>query len=273
MGTKPFYRVEKKGPIGVVYLNRPEKNNAMNPAAWREAPAVFDALDRDSEIRAVVLAGRGPCFSAGIDLEAMIADIPELTEEKQWGGVKRRLTAKIAELQEAMNAIERCRKPVVAAVHGHCIGAGLDMAAACDIRLCSADARFCLKEAAVGFVADVGVLQRLPLIVGQGITRELAFTADTVDAQRALQILLVNRVYEDREQLFAGAEKIAQRIGENAPLAVQATKDVLNFSVARRVEDGLAYVAAVSAGLIPSEDLTEALAAFAQRRKPKFRGN
>jgi enoyl-CoA hydratase len=273
MADTEFYRVDKKEHIGWVYLNRPDKRNAMGPAAWREAPSVFADLDRDPEIRAVIVAGKGPCFSAGIDLEAMIADMPELTEPRQWGGVKRRLTAKIAALQEAMNAIERCRKPVLAAVHGHCIGAGLDMAAACDVRICSADASFCLKEAAVGFVADVGVLQRLPLIVGQGITRELAFTADAVDADRARQILLVSRVYESREQLMAGAEQMARRISENAPLAVQATKEVLNFAVARKVQDGLDYVAAVSAGLIPSEDLTEALAAFAERRKPKFTGN
>ncbi len=273
MGTKPFYRVEKKGHVGWVYLNRPEKKNAMNPSAWQEAPVVFKSLDRDPEIRAVVLTGRGPCFSAGIDLEAMIADMPELTEKRQWGGVKRRLTAKIAALQEATNAVERCRKPVLAAVHGHCIGAGLDLAAACDIRVCSADAAFCLKEAAVGFVADVGVLQRLPLIVGQGICRELAFTADTVDAERARQILLVSRVYEDRERMLAGAEEMASKIAQNAPLAVQATKEVLNYGTARQIQDGLDYVAAVSAGLIPSEDLTEALAAFAERRKPKFTGD
>ena len=268
-----FYRVDIEDPIGWVYLNRPEKKNAMGPAAWREAPAVFEKLDGDPAVRAVIVAGEGACFSAGIDLEAMSADMPELTDQRQWGGVKRRLTAKIAELQEALNAIERCRKPVVAAVHGHCIGAGLDMAAACDIRVCSADAAFCLKEAAVGFVADVGVLQRLPLIVGQGITRELAFTADTVDAARALKILLVSRVYEDRAQLLAGAEQMARRIAENAPLAVQAAKDVLNFSNARKIREGLDYVAAVSAGLIPSDDLIEALAAFAERRKPNFTGS
>jgi enoyl-CoA hydratase len=267
-----FYRIEIEDPIGWVYLNRPEKKNAMGPDAWREAPAVFERLDRDPAVRAVVVAGEGTCFSAGIDLEAMIADMPELTDRRQWGGVKRRLTAKIAELQEAFNVIERCRKPVVAAIHGHCIGAGLDMAAACDIRSCSADAAFCLKEAAVGFVADVGVLQRLPLIVGQGITRELAFTADTIDAARAQKILLVSRVYEDREQLLAGAERMARRIAANAPLAVQATKEVLNFSTARQVGEGLDYVASVSASLIPSDDLTEALAAFAEHRKPDFRG-
>ncbi|MGD8366895.1 MAG: crotonase/enoyl-CoA hydratase family protein [Desulfobacterales bacterium] len=273
MTETDFYRVEKKEHIGWVYLNRPKKKNAMGPAAWREAPTVFADLDRDPEIRAVIVAGEGDCFSAGIDLEAMIADMPELTEPRQWGGVKRRLTAKIAELQQALNAIEQCRKPVLAAVHGHCIGAGLDMVAACDVRLCSADAAFCLKEAAIGFVADVGVLQRLPLIVGQGIARDLAFTADTIGAERALQILLVSRVFESRGELMTGAEQMARRIAQNAPLAVQATKEVLNFTTARQVREGLDYVAAVSAGLIPSEDLTEALAAFAQRRKPKFTGS
>ncbi|MCF8080802.1 MAG: crotonase/enoyl-CoA hydratase family protein [Desulfobacterales bacterium] len=272
MGEYTFYRVEKQDHVGWVFLNRPEKNNAMGPAAWKEAPGVFDALDRDPEIRAVVLAGEGPCFCAGIDLGAMIAAIPEFTEERQWGAVKRKIAAKIAELQEAINAVERCKKPVLAAIHGHCIGAGLDLAAACDIRICSADARFCLKEAGVGFVADVGVLQRLPLIVGQGITRELAFTARAVDAKRAFEILLVSRTYPARNELMDGAGEMARQITQNAPLAVQASKEVLNFGVARQVHDGLAYVAAVSAGLIPTEDLMEALAAFSERRRPKFKG-
>jgi enoyl-CoA hydratase len=178
---------------------------------------VFDALDADPEIRVVVLAGKGDCFSTGIDLPGMVPELPELLDEAQKGGVKWRLLPKIRNLQEAMNAIERCRKPVIAAIHGYCIGAGLDMAAACDIRLCSRDAVFSLREAAVGFVADVGVLQRLPRIVGQGMARELAFTAAFVDAERAHRILLVNAVLEDREALRAAADRMAAEIAANSP--------------------------------------------------------
>ncbi len=265
-----FYLVEKTPPVAWVYLNRPEKKNAMNPPAWREPPAIFEDLDQDEEIRVVVLAGKGDSFSAGIDLAGMMPALPELADPAQKGAVKWRLIPRIRALQAAMTCIERCRKPVIAAIHGHCIGAGLDMATACDIRLCSRNAVFSLREAAVGFVADVGVLQRLPRIVGQGIARELAFTARFIDAQAARAILLVNRVFDTPADLFAGAGRMAVEIAENSPLAVQAAKDVLNFSIGKSTEDGLAYVAAVSAGIIPSDDLTEAMTAFVEKRKPLF---
>ena len=267
-----FYRVEKKGPVAWVYLNRPEKKNAMNPPAWKEPVEIFEDLDNDDEIRVVVMAGEGPCFSAGIDLVGMMPDLPELMDQEQKGGVKWRLLPKIKKLQDAMSCIEWCKKPVIAAIHGHCIGAGLDMATACDIRLCSADAAFCLKEAAVGFVADVGVLQRIPLIVGQGHARELAYSAKTITAERAREILLVNEVFDTREALFEGAQALAEEIAANSPLAVQASKDVLNYGVGKGVDEGLSYVASMSANIIPSHDLMEAVTAFMEKRKPEFTG-
>jgi enoyl-CoA hydratase len=270
MSQYKFYLVEKKPPIAWVYLNRPEKKNAMNPPAWEEALPIFEDLDGDPDIRAVILAGKGSCFSAGIDLMSMTQKLPELMERNQKGDVKWRLMRKIRPFQDAISCIEWCRKPVIAAIHGYCVGGGLDMVTACDIRLCSEDALFSLKEAAVGFVADVGVLQRIPLIVGQGIARELAYTAGMVPAVRAREILLVNEVFKTRTDLFEGAEKMAAEIAGNSPLAVQASKNVLNFCRGKTVEDGLAYVASVSANIIPSDDLMEAFSAFAENRKPKF---
>ena len=272
MTAYEFYHVEKKPPVAWVYLNRPEKKNAMNPPAWKESIPIFEDIDRDKDIRVAVIAGRGPCFSAGIDLMGMAAELSELMEPEQKGGVKWSLLKKIGPLQDAISCIEWCRKPVIAAIHGHCIGAGLDMATACDIRICTADAVFCLKEAAVGFVADVGVLQRIPNIVGQGYARELAYTAKTIDAEKARQILLVNEIFPDAGALMAGAEKLAAQIADNPPLAVQASKDVLNYGVGKSVEDGLKYVASVSTNIIPSKDLMEAIAAFTEKRKPVFTG-
>jgi enoyl-CoA hydratase len=272
MDPYEFYRVEKDAPIAWVYLNRPGKKNAMNPPAWTESLRIFKDLDQDDDIRAIIIAGEGPCFSAGIDLVAMMPELPELMEPDQKGGIKWRLLPKIKKLQDAVSCIEWCRKPVIAAIHGHCIGAGLDMATACDIRLASEDAAFCLKEAAVGFVADVGVLQRIPLIVGQGHARELAFSAKTITARRAREILLVNEVFEDRETLLRGARELALEIAANSPLAVQASKDVLNHGVGKSIDDGLNYVASMSANIIPSNDLTEAVTAFMERRPPEFTG-
>ena len=272
MSEYEFYHVEKKAPIAWVYLNRPDKKNAMNPPAWKETIPIFKDLDQDPEIRVIILTGRGPCFSAGIDLMGMVPELPELMDNEQKGGVKQKLLEKIKGLQDALTCIESCKKPVIAAIHGHCIGAGLDMATACDIRVSSRDAVFCLKEAAVGFVADVGVLQRLPLIVGQGITREMAFTAKTIRAERAREILLVNEIFETPEDLLTGAEAMALEIANNSPLAVQASKDVLNFGIGKSVQEGLLYVASMSTNIIPSNDLMEAVTAFAEKRPPKFTG-
>lgn len=272
MSDYKFYIVEKKPPIAWVYLNRPEKLNAMHEPAWRESIPIFADLDKDEEIKVVIVAGKGKCFSAGIDLLGMAGSMPELMEKSQLGAVKWKLLPKIYELQDTMSCIEKCRKPVIAAIHGFCLGAGLDMATACDIRLCSNDASFSLREAGVAFVADVGVLQRIPLIVGQGIARELAYTARYVDARRAKEILLVNEVYESQDALMQGAEKMAMEIVDNSPLAVQASKNVLNFCVGKTVDDGLKYVASISANIIPSNDLLEAMTAMMEKRKPKFTG-
>jgi enoyl-CoA hydratase len=272
MPDTSFYTVAKKPPIAWVHLNRPDKKNAMNPPAWHEAPPLFEALDQDPDIRVVILAAHGSCFSVGIDLVEMAGELPEIMEKEQMGGVKWRLLKRIGALQDTMSCIERCRKPVIAAIHGYCIGAGLDMVTACDIRLCSRDAVFSLKEAAVGFVADVGVLQRIPLIVGQGIARELAYTAKTIDAARAREILLVNEVFDDQAALMAGAQAMAEAIAANAPLAVEATKNVLNYGVGKSIDDGLRYVASMSTNIVPSKDLMEAFTAFMEKRPPKFTG-
>lgn len=272
MNEYTFYLVEKEPPIARVFLNRPEKKNAMGPAAWLEPLTIFNELDSDPEIRAVIIAGKGDCFSAGIDLTEMVPHLPELLDRNQLGATKWRFLPKIRQLQEGISAVEKCRKPVVAAIHGHCLGAGLDLATACDIRLCAEDAQFSLKEAAVGFVADVGVLQRIPLIIGQGHARELAYTARTINARRAREILLVNEVYRDYDALMAKATELAREIAANSPLAVQASKDVLNYCVGKSIDDGLRYVASISANIIPSADLMEAVTAFAEKRKPHFTG-
>ena len=272
MTANVFYLVEKKPPIAWVHLNRPEKKNAMGPAAWSEPVAIFAEIDRDPEIRVAIVAGKGSSFCAGIDLTEMVPQLPELMDKNQGGGTKWKLLPKIKQLQDGISAIEKCRKPVIAAIHGHCIGAGLDLATACDIRICAKDALFCLKEAAVGFVADVGVLQRLPLIVGQGHSRELAYTARSIGAERAKEIQLVSDVYPDLPTLLAKAEELAYEIADNSPLAVQASKDVFNYCIGKSIDDGLQYVASISTNIIPSDDLMEAMRAFAEKRKPNFTG-
>jgi enoyl-CoA hydratase len=246
MPDTSFYTVAKKPPIAWVHLNRPDKKNAMNPPAWHEAPPLFEDLDQDPDIRVVILAAHGSCFSVGIDLVEMAGELPEIMEREQMGGVKWRLLKRIGALQKTMSCIERCRKPVIAAIHGYCIGAGLDMVTACDIRLCSRDAVF---------------------------ARELAFTAKTIDAARAREILLVNEVFDDQATLMAGAQAMAEAIAANAPLAVEATKNVLNYGVGKSIDDGLRYVASMSTNIVPSKDLMEAFTAFMEKRPPAFTGH
>lgn len=267
-----YYLVEREGAIATVWLNRPEKKNAMNPPAWTDSVAIFEELDADPEIRVIIIAGKGSDFCAGIDLFDMVNLIPELLDPEQKGGIKWPFLKKIHGMQDAMTIVERIRKPVIAAVQGRCIGAGLDLISACDIRLATTDASFSLKEAAMGMVADMGVLQRLPHIVGQGITRELAYTAKFIDAQKAKEIHLVNDLFDDFDALMAGAKKLAEEICDVAPLAVQASKETLTQAVKSQIDEGLRYVASVSANIVPSADLFEAITALTEKRKPNYTG-
>ncbi|HNY66903.1 MAG TPA: crotonase/enoyl-CoA hydratase family protein [Deltaproteobacteria bacterium] len=267
-----FYKVEKQGHIAWVFLNRPDKKNAMGPAAWTEIIPIFKDIENDDEIRVAIVAGEGKDFSAGIDLMGMAPLIPTL---KNWDFSAKatvKLFKDIFPLQDAMSSVEKCSKPVICAFHGYCIGAALDLGSCCDIRLASLDAKISLREAAVAIIADVGVLQRLPLIIGQGFTRELAFTAKYIDAARAKDIHLVNDVYPDKESLLKAAEELALEIAAQAPLAVQGVKDVLNFCRGKSIADGLEYVAARSAMILPSEDLADTMASFMEKRKPNFKG-
>ncbi|MFY9167320.1 MAG: crotonase/enoyl-CoA hydratase family protein [Desulfomonilia bacterium] len=267
-----FYKVEKKDNVAWVFLNRPEKKNAMGPDAWREIVPIFADIEADDEIRVAVIAGEGKDFSSGIDLVGMAPLIPTLKNWDMSAKATVKLFKDIFPLQDSMTCVEKCSKPVICAFHGYCIGAALDLGAACDIRLASEDARISLREAAVAIIADVGVLQRLPHIVGQGVTREMAFTAKFITARRALQVNLVNEVYPDKEALLKGAADLAAEIAAQAPLAVQGAKEVLNYCRGKSIADGLEYVAARSAMILPSEDLAETMAAFMEKRTPKYKG-
>jgi enoyl-CoA hydratase len=265
-------RVERADAVAEVVLTGPGKGNSLGPDFWREMPQVFASLDRDERVRAIVVRGEGKHFSYGLDLPAMLGQ-PELPlTGENLAAERTALLDAILRMQEACNAVAACRKPVIAAVSGWCIGAGLDVIAACDVRLCSADARFSLREVRVAIVADMGSLQRLPAIIGQGNTRELAFTGKDIDAAHASRMGLVNEVYATPEALLEAARAMAGHIAENPPLVVQGIKRVLNESQDRSVAEGLRYVALWNAAFLQSHDLQEALAAFVERRPPRFEG-
>ncbi len=178
----------------------------------------------------------------------------------------------ILRLQSSVSAIARCRKPVIAAVHGYCIGGGVDVITACDVRVASRNARFSVREVRVAMVADLGTLQRLSRIVGEGHARELAMTGKDIDAERALRIGLVNELHETHEDAWNAARALAREIADNPPLVVQGVKQVMNERVASADEAGLRFVAAWNSAFLPSADLGEAIAAFAEKRKAQFKG-
>ncbi|MCD6570247.1 MAG: crotonase/enoyl-CoA hydratase family protein [Deltaproteobacteria bacterium] len=270
--TYKFYKVEKKEHIAWVYLNRPEKKNAMGPDAWKEIIPIFADIHNDDDILVCIIAGEGKDFCSGIDIIGMAPEMPTLKNWDMSASAKLKLFRIISSLQDSISCVEKCSKPVICAFHGYCIGAGLDLGSACDIRLASEDAKISLREAAVAIIADVGSLQRMPHIVGQGITRELAYTAKFIDAKRAKEVNLVNEVFPDKESLLKGAHEMALDIVKMSPLAVQGAKEVLNFCRGKSIADGLEYVAARSALILPSDDLAETMTAFMEKRPPKFTG-
>jgi enoyl-CoA hydratase len=262
--------------VATLWLDRPEKRNAMGPAFWNDLPVAMGAIGSDPEIRAVVVAARGPHFTVGLDLVAMAglagpadgADGAPLSMAAR----ARSARAEILRLQASVTSVADCQLPVIAAVHGYCIGGGVDLIAACDVRLASADAAFSVREAKVAIVADLGSLQRLPGIIGRGHLAELAYTGKDITAARAESIGLVNQVSPDPDSVLADARALAAEIAANSPLAVQGTKAVLAAGHGRSVAEGLEFVAAWNAGFLASDDLAEAMAAFMEKRSAVFTG-
>nr|WP_269812228.1 crotonase/enoyl-CoA hydratase family protein [Pseudomonas kurunegalensis] len=262
------FKVELTDNIAHVQINRPEKVNAMNAAFWEEIIDIFQWIDDTDAVRAVVFSGAGKHFSAGIDLMMLASLAGQMG--KDVGRNARFLRKTIQRLQASFTAVDNCRKPVLAAVQGYCIGGAIDLISACDMRYCSNDAQFSIKEIDMGMAADVGTLQRLPRIIGDGMMRELAFTGRNVAADEALRIGLVNRVYDDQAALLDGVFAIAREIAAKSPIAVAGTKEMLSYMRDHRIDDGLDYIATWNAAMLQSEDLRVAVAAHMSKQKPTF---
>lgn len=261
-----FVEVELGSHIATVRLARVDALNALSLEFAAEITRVFREMGDNNDVRAIIFCSKARIFCAGLDLkEAASGD--NSSAKSILDGIR-----KAQPLFDCCNAIEECPKPVIAAVHGKCIGGGLDMISACDIRLCTEDALFCLKEANIGLVADMGVLQRLPLIVGQGFAREMAYTAANYSARNVEKMGLINNVYADQAGLMAAAQKLAAQIAANAPLAIKCTKEVLNFSRFVNTYEGMALAIQKNATLMMTEDLKEAVLSFLERRPADFKG-
>ncbi|XP_059496889.1 delta(3,5)-Delta(2,4)-dienoyl-CoA isomerase, mitochondrial isoform X2 [Stegostoma tigrinum] len=252
-----------------VELNRPEKRNAMNNVLWREMVDCFKRIAHDTDLRVVVVSGAGKMFTAGIDLMDMAGDVLQPpgddTARKAW-----HMRNKILQYQESFNVIEKCPKPVIAAVHNACIGGGVDLITACDIRLCSQDAWFQVKEVDIGMAADVGTLQRLPKVIGNAsLVSELVYTARQLMADEALSCGLVSRVFKDKEATLEGAFEMASEIASKSPLAVQGTKLNLIYSRDHSVKDGLDYIATWNMSMLQTDDLIKSAQAAMEKKSPK----
>jgi enoyl-CoA hydratase len=259
--------------VATVVLDRAEKRNALGPAFWKDLPLFMRALDRDDDVRCVVIAANGPHFTVGLDLSSFGGQGLDASAPADPVGANRALFENIGRMQASVTSVVACRKPVIAAVNGYCIGGGVDLIAACDIRLASDDALFSVREAKIAIVADLGSLQRLPGIIGSGHVAELAFTGKNIDAERARSIGLVNDVFPGgADGVGKAARELAVEIAANSPLAVQGTKAVLAANDGRTVAEGLEYVAWWNSLYLRSDDLTEAMTAFFEKRRPRFTG-
>jgi len=267
MNTNEPFKIEKDGYITWLILNRPERRNTMGLEFFERLTHLFQEFDEDPKVRVVVIKAEGKSFTAGMDISS-------LDSLFQGGGSDLReiRRKKILQLQEGMNTIEKCRKPVIAAVHSHCIGAGVDLLSACDIRIATQDAIFSIRETKIAVIADVGTLQRLPHIIGHGWFGELALTGRDFTAEEALRMSFITHICEDRDTLYKKAKKLAADVAACSPLAVQGVKEVILYSRDHGVYPGLEYVAQKNAALLPSEDMKEALQAFMEKRPPKFKG-
>ena len=274
MSTYESVAVEIKDNVAQVTLLGPGKGNAMGPAFWKEMPEVFGELDADPEVRAIVLNGSGKNFCYGLDLLAMGGTLPSVEGDKAASARPRaKFHTEVKRLQDSITAVADCRTPTIAAIHGWCIGGGVDLISAVDIRYASADAKFSVREVKLAIVADVGSLARLPYILSDGVLRELALTGKDIDATRAEKIGLVNEVLPDADAALAAAHATAAEIAANSPLTVRGIKDVLDEQRVDDVAASLRYVAAWNSAFLPSRDLKEAITAMFEKRPPNFTGD
>ena len=265
--TYETLEVTRDGAVATVALNRPDKANSMSAAMWEELQACFEWIDDEPGIRAVILAGNGKHFCAGLDL-GIFAGAGE-----QSGDPARRaerFRRKALRMQENLTALEKCRKPVLAAIHFTCIGGGVDLTCCADMRYATRDAFFSIREIDIGMTADVGTLQRLPKIIPDGVARELAYTGRDMDADEAQRVGFINRVFDDRDAMMEAVMRIAQEIATKSPLAVRGTKEMLLYARDHTVAQGLDHVATWNAGMLSAQDLQAGLEAQMAKKQAEY---
>ena len=266
------FDVEIGDNIAHLKLNRPEKRNSMILKFWDELPAIVKEIDHEVQARVIVISSTGPHLSGGLDINEFFA------AGKVGAGDDRtkRIThgadflQTVRTMQQTFSVLENCRIPVLAAVQGGCIGGGVDMVTACDMRYATTDAFFCVEEINVGMTADVGTFPRLVKLMPEGIVRELCYTGRRMPAAEAAATGLVNRVFEDQQAMIDGVMAVAREIASKPPLAIHGCKRMINYSRDHSTADALDYVATWNASMFQPEEIKEAITARMQKRDGEF---
>lgn len=258
MTTWTCFDVTLDAGVAHVRMNQPQRHNAMTPAFWAEIPQLFRQLDEAGGVRAAVLSSDGRHFSAGMDL-SVFANAGTLGTVDV--AARERFRHQLKKLQLCFTAIAEVRFPVIAAIQGGCIGGAVDLATACCLRYCSRDAWFCIQEINIGMMADVGTMNRMPKQIPEAVMRELAYTGDRLGAERAERLGFVNGLFDDAAATVAGALAVAQKIAARAPVAVAASKEMINYTRDHSVAESFTYMNALQPGVFDPEDIARAVAA------------
>ena len=259
------FKVDIQNNIAHVVINRPEKVNSLHQKAWDEMKEIFEGLSDNPEVRVVVLSGEGKHFCAGIDV-SMLMDIGNFSAKGCEARKREHFIKGLAYLQDCVSSIEKCKKPVIAAIHSGCIGGGVDIATACDMRHCTEDAYFTVKEVDMGLVADIGTMQRLPKVIPYGMAAEMAYTGRKVFGPEAKAIGLANHYHADKETMMEAVMNMAALIASKSPVVIRGTKHILQHTRDHSVNEGLQYIQTWNAAMIYSDDLMESFQAFMGKR-------
>lgn len=263
-----FFKTKINAGVAHFIMAKPEKANAMSPDFWEDLPRMARELERDPAIRALVISGEGRHFTSGMDLSSFKGILDLSKSEPARGAFA--LRELILKLQDSFTTLEQIRLPVITAIHGACLGGGIDFITAADMRLASRDAYFGVEEIHIGMAADVGTLQRLPKLIAPGIARELAYTGRKFSAEEAMTMGLLNSVHEDHEAVVDAALELARTIAAKSPLAIAGIKQSLNYARDHSVADGLDQIATWNGGMLRPEDLTRAMEAKMAKKEAEF---
>ncbi len=266
------FEVDISNHVANLVLSRPDELNTMSRDFWVELGDVLEEINKNSEVRVVVMSSTGKHFCAGMDLSAFSNGVDNIPDEKKpdHARIGEAVYRVAKELQGYITSLEKIRVPVIAAIHGGCIGGAVDLVTACDIRLASKDAFFCIQEINIGMAADVGTLQRLPKIIPDSKMREMAYTGRRMYADEAKETGLVSDTYESQEEMLAAANELAKVIASKSPVAIYGLKAVMNYSRDHSVSEGLEYNALWSGAMLSQKDMTEAITANMEKRDASF---